>query len=266
MRNDLAYPAMLSFLPAGWLGLVVASLAAAYMSTISTHLNWGASYMVEDLYRRFVADDRDEGHYVMIARLSTVLLTVLMGALALVLENALQAFQILLQIGAGTGLVFLLRWFWWRINAWSEISAMVISFAVAVWFQFAHAASGLPELSASSQLVVGVAITTLGWLAVTFVTPPTDGARLRDFHTRIRPMGRGWQSVATNGEGAAPSADESWTAGLLAWFLSCVAVYATLFATGSWLYGHSLQAGGLAVIAIASSAGVLRLMTRLRLR
>src|SRR5690606_41585674 len=114
VRHDLAYPAMLVFLPSGLLGLVVASLAAAYMSTMSTHLNWGASYVVDDLYRRFVTADRDERHYVRVGRVATVLLVVLAGTVALWLENALQAFQILLQIGAGTGLVFLLRWFWWR--------------------------------------------------------------------------------------------------------------------------------------------------------
>ena len=136
LRHDLAYPAMLVFLPHGLLGLVVASLAAAYMSTISTHLNWGASYVVDDFYRRFLAPERSERHYVAVARLSTVGLIALALLVSLWLENALQAFQILLQIGAGTGMIFLLRWFWWRINAWSEISAMVISFAVAVWFQF----------------------------------------------------------------------------------------------------------------------------------
>ena len=136
VRHDLAYPAMLVFLPSGLLGLVVASLAAAYMSTISTHLNWGASYIIDDWYRRFVSPDREDRHYLRLARLATIGLIVLAGIVSLWLENALQAFQILLQIGAGTGLVFLLRWFWWRINAWSEISAMIISFLIAVYFEF----------------------------------------------------------------------------------------------------------------------------------
>ena len=146
VRHDLAYPAMLVFLPSGLLGLVVASLAAAYMSTISSHLNWGASYIVDDVYRRFVAPDEDERQYVRVGRYATVGLIVLAGALSLWLENALQAFQILLQIGAGTGLVFLLRWFWWRINAWSELAAMVVSFAVALYFQFGHEALGFAAL------------------------------------------------------------------------------------------------------------------------
>ncbi|MCZ6856609.1 MAG: Na+:solute symporter, partial [Gemmatimonadetes bacterium] len=152
VRDDLAYPAMLVFLPHGLLGLAVASLAAAYMSTISTHLNWGASYMVDDVYRRFVAPDKSETHYVTVGRLSTVGLIVMAALVSLWLENALQAFQILLQIGAGTGLIFLLRWFWWRINAWSEISAMIISFIVAVYFQFAHERLGFAPMSASATL------------------------------------------------------------------------------------------------------------------
>ena len=125
LGHDLGYPAMLVFLPHGLLGLVVASLAAAYMSTVSTHLNWGSSYIVDDFYRRFIAPDEGERHYVKVARISTVVLIVLASVVALWLENALQAFQILLQIGAGTGLVFLLRWFWWRVNVWSELSAII---------------------------------------------------------------------------------------------------------------------------------------------
>ena len=156
VRNDLAYPAMLVFLPSGLLGLVVASLAAAYLSTISTHLNWGASYVVDDVYRRFIAPGRNERHYVWIGRGATVGLIVLASVVGLWLENALQAFQILLQIGAGTGLVFLLRWFWWRINAWSELAAMVVSFLVAVYFQLVHSALGFEAIDASLQLVIGV--------------------------------------------------------------------------------------------------------------
>ncbi|MBS1241167.1 MAG: Na+/solute symporter, partial [Gemmatimonadetes bacterium] len=138
VRNDLAYPAMLVYLPHGMLGVMVASLAAAYMSTISTHLNWGSSYIVGDFYRRFLVRDRQDRHYVTMARITTILLTVVAAALSLWLENAFQAFQIMLQIGAGTGLIYLLRWFWWRVSAWSEIAGMVVSFLVALYFQFLH--------------------------------------------------------------------------------------------------------------------------------
>ncbi|MGH7656831.1 MAG: sodium:solute symporter family protein, partial [Gemmatimonadales bacterium] len=214
LRNDLAYPAMLIFLPHGLLGLMVASLAAAYMSTISTHLNWGSSYLVDDVYRRFMARDRGERHYVGVARISTVVLAILGAAVSLWLENAYQAFQILLQIGAGTGLIYLLRWYWWRINAWSEISGMVISFLVAVWFQFFHAGAGLPEMSGPMQLVAGVVITTVGWVTVTLLTPPTDSAVLQSFYDRIRPLGPGWdKAVKTSPRRKGLSAN------FLAWFL-----------------------------------------------
>lgn len=263
LGHDLAYPAMLSFLPTGLLGLVVASLAAAYMSTISTHLNWGSSYVVQDVYRRFLRTDADEGHYVTVARITTVVLTVFMGVVALWLETALQAFQILLQIGAGTGLVFLLRWFWWRINAWSELSAMVISFAVAVWFEFGHVQVGLPEWSASMRLVMGVVITTIGWVVVTFLTRPTDDATLRTFYDRMRPVGSGWRAVV--GEQPAPEG-ESVSAAALAWFLGCVAVYAALFATGYALYGQVAGAVGLGLVAAVGAVGVVRLLPRVGLR
>ncbi|MEC9298336.1 MAG: sodium:solute symporter family protein, partial [Gemmatimonadota bacterium] len=242
--NDLAYPAMLVFLPAGLLGLVVASLAAAYMSTISTHLNWGASYVVDDVYRRFVAPDREERDYVKVARVSTVALIVLSSVVGLQLETAMQAFQILLQIGAGTGLVFLLRWFWWRINTWSEISAMVISFLVAVYFGFLHTPLGFTKWDPSAELVVGVAVTTVGWLVVTFLTPPVDTETLKDFHTRIQPLGKGWEAVVPRKRGPAQDGDVDTgqggelAAGLLSWFLGCVMVYAALFGTGFLLYGN----------------------------
>ena len=266
--NDLAYPAMLVFLPAGLLGLVVASLAAAYMSTISTHLNWGASYVVDDVYRRFVAPDREERDYVKVARVSTVALIVLSSFVGLQLETAMQAFQILLQIGAGTGLVFLLRWFWWRINTWSEISAMVISFLVAVYFGFLHTPLGFTKWDPSAELVVGVAVTTVGWLVVTFLTPPVDTETLKDFHTRIQPLGKGWEAVVPRKRGPAQDGDVDTgqggelAAGLLSWFLGCVMVYAALFGTGFLLYGNMVWGlAGLILTAVAGW-GVLKLLPR----
>jgi len=266
--NDLAYPAMLVFLPAGLLGLVVASLAAAYMSTISTHLNWGASYVVDDVYRRFVAPDQEERDYVKVARVSTVALIVLSSFVGLQLETAMQAFQILLQIGAGTGLVFLLRWFWWRINTWSEISAMVISFLVAVYFGFLHTPLGFTKWDPSAELVVGVAVTTVGWLVVTFLTPPVDTETLKDFHTRIQPLGKGWEAVVPRKRGPAQDGDVDTgqggelAAGLLSWFLGCVMVYAALFGTGFLLYGNMVWGlAGLILTAVAGW-GVLKLLPR----
>lgn len=270
--NDLAYPAMLVFLPAGLLGLVVASLAAAYMSTISTHLNWGASYVVDDVYRRFVAPDREERDYVKVARVSTVALIVLSSFVGLQLETAMQAFQILLQIGAGTGLVFLLRWFWWRINTWSEISAMVISFLVAVYFGFLHTPLGFTRWDPSAELVVGVAVTTVGWLVVTFLTPPVDTETLKDFHTRIQPLGKGWEAVVPRKRGPAQDGDVDTSqdagqggelaAGLLSWFLGCVMVYAALFGTGFLLYGNMVWGLAGLILAAVAGWGVLKLLPR----
>ena len=260
IRNDLGYPAMLIFLPHGLLGLMVASLAAAYMSTISTHLNWGASYMVEDVYQRFVAPGRDERHYVAVGRVATVLLIVLAGALSLWLENAFQAFQIMLQVGAGTGLIFLLRWFWWRINAWTEISAMIISFSVALYFQFMHQqVFGLPAMDPSMQLVAGVVITTAGWLSVTFLTRPTDRATLQAFYDRIRPLDAGWRAaVATK-----PSAgEESVTAAFLCWFLGVAVVYLALFGTGYIIYGRAAPGVVCLVAAAAAAWGLFRTLPR----
>jgi Na+/proline symporter len=262
IRHDLAYPAMLVFVPHGLLGLVVASLAAAYMSTVSTHLNWGSSYIVDDFYRRFISPDLSERAYVRVGRLSTVALVILSAIVALWLENALQAFQILLQIGAGTGLVFLLRWFWWRINAWSEISAMVISFLVAIYFQFVHTRLGFEAWDASLTLVVGVTITTIGWVLTTFLTQPADEATLKDFYARIRPIGAGWRAVV--GDEALDTTD-SISAPLLGWFLGCVLVYGALFGTGMLLYGR-IPAGAIALgVAFAAGIGMFRLLPRIHL-
>ena len=262
--HDLAYPAMLVFLPQGLLGLVIASLAAAYMSTISTHLNWGASYVVEDFYRRFVAPERSEGHYVSIGRLSTVLLIVLASAVSLWLENALQAFQILLQIGAGTGSIFLLRWFWWRINAWSEISGMAVSFLVAIYFQFVHESLGFTPLGPSLTLVAGVAITTLGWILVTIATPPADATTLQHFYDEIRPLGPGWRGGVRVRESSGVSGEgESLTPAFLGWFLGCTAVYSALFGTGYFLYGRMLPGFVCLLLFAAATSGLLRVLPRL---
>ena len=265
VRHDLAYPAMLVFLPSGLLGLVVASLAAAYMSTISTHLNWGASYIIDDWYRRFVSPDREDRHYLRLARLATIGLIVLAGIVSLWLENALQAFQILLQIGAGTGLVFLLRWFWWRINAWSEISAMIISFLIAVYFEFIHTNTlGLEALEPSFQLVFGVLLTSIGWVTVTLLTPPASPETLKSFHQLIRPMGGGWRGA---GLGLEPDPNgSSPTAAFLAWFLGCIAIYGALFGTGYALYGrHTLSLLCITTAALAI-LWLFRLLPKIELR
>jgi SSS family solute:Na+ symporter len=265
LGHDLAYPAMLTFLPAGILGLVVASLAAAYMSTMSTHLNWGSSYVVHDFWRRFVDPEAGERSLVTIGRVTTVLLMALAAVVALWLRNALQAFQILLQIGAGTGLLFILRWFWWRINAYSELAAMIVSFAVAVALEIVQPRlyPGL-VLAPSLKLVIGVGITTVTWVAVTYLTRPTDPATLRAFYRTARPGGPGWRVVA---EGAAaagealPDPAEDWTVprGILAMTAGVLAVYAALFATGYWIYGRATIAAVLTVVAVGAAVSLAKI-------
>ena len=270
LGNDLAYAAMLTFLPAGVLGLVAASLAAAYMSTISTHLNWGSSYVVHDFWHRFVDRKADERSLVRVGRVSTALLMVLAAILALLLQNALQAFNILLQIGAGTGLLFILRWFWWRINAWSEITAMVVSFLVALYVESLHPRLfPAVELSTSVKLLVGVGVTTVAWVAVTFMTRPTDTAVLRRFVALTRPGGPGWERVVqeARAEGISmPEGAGAWTvpAGILAMVAGAFAIYGVLFTTGLFLYGRLGEAAVAAVISLAAVVYLFRAWPRVR--
>ncbi|MDX1481708.1 MAG: hypothetical protein R3315_08540, partial [Woeseiaceae bacterium] len=258
INDDLAYPAMLkAVLPPGWLGLVVASLLAAYISTISTHLNWGSSYVVHDFYGRFVRPESGERERVLAGRLSIVVMMIAAGFIALNLSNALRAFEILLQIGAGTGLLFILRWFWWRINAVSEVVAMVVSFAVAVAFEVFE-----PALAAWQQLVIGVAVTTACWVTATLLTKPADGETLRSFCRRINPGGPGWRPVYRQLQQAGYCFDNEAVnipRGIVCMWLGCLSVYALLFATGSWLYGQPVAATLLAAVAILSAFGIVKL-------
>jgi Na+/proline symporter len=258
LGHDLAYPAMLTFLPHGLLGLVVGSLIAAYMSTISTHLNWGSSYVVNDFWKRFVNKEASEKELVRIGRISTVLMMLVAAALALWLENALQAFHILLQIGAGTGLLFILRWFWWRINAFSELTAMVVSFLVAVYVELVHPNlfPGI-ELAAWVKLVSGVAITTTAWVVVTFLTRPTDHRVLAEFCRKVHPGGPGWRVVLERARAEGDRIEEEgrgWNVplGILCMVAGCFAVYSTLFAIGYLIYGNHIFALVLMAVAVVS--------------
>jgi Na+/proline symporter len=256
--DDLAYPAMLKHvLPPGWLGLVVASLLAAYISTISTHLNWGSSYLVHDFYHRFVRPDAGEREQVLVGRISTLLMMLVAGLFALQLSNALQGFEIMLQIGAGTGLLFILRWFWWRINALSEVVAMVVSFAVAVTLKL-----GDFGLASWQELLVGVGITTVCWVATAVLTPPAGAETLKSFCRHINPGGPGWRVVyrQLGQEGIAPRADGvNLPRGILCMLLGCAAVYGVLFGTGFFLYGETINAIILVAISIAAAAGIVML-------
>jgi SSS family solute:Na+ symporter len=257
--HDMAYPAMLRFLPHGMLGLMIAGLLAAYVSTISTHLNWGTSYLVHDLYRRFIKHGAAERHYVAVGRVVTGLLMVCAAAITFGLDTASASFQLMLSVGAGTGLLYLLRWFWWRVNAWCEIAAMVSSFAVALGF-FIAARTGHPVPSHVSLLLT-VAATTVVWVSVAYLSPPTDRSTLVSFYKLVRPAGAGWRSVRAEA-GVGPSAD-SLSQALLGWVLGCAFVYAALFGVGSALYGRTPQAIVWLVVFVASGIGLSRILPQL---
>ena len=239
--NDIAYPAMLSLLPSGLLGLVLASLIAAYMSTISSHLNWGASYISIDFYKRFINLNASEKQVVFIGRISTILLMILAGFVALRLSDALDAFQILLQIGAGTGSIFLLRWFWWRVNAYSEITGMIISFLLAIYFQWFHQEITGQNLKPYIELLLSISITTISWILVTLITKPTDNDKLLSFYNKIKPYGIGWKSFRLlNNISLSQKDSKSSMNDLLLLFLGILAVYFCLFGFGYILFDENL--------------------------
>ena len=263
INDDLAYPAMLTYLPSGLLGLVIASLIGALMSTISTHLNWGSSYIANDFYKRFLNPAATEKDLVRVGRISTVLLMILAALLALQFESALDAFNVILLIGAGTGLIFILRWFWWRINAYSEIAAMVISFLVAMVLKF-----GNFGLASHIELVIGVAITTISWLLVTFLTRPTDQAILTNFYKKIKPAKRGWMPVIEKAQAANELQDSEIETGQLSleiacMIIACFTVYGALFATGFLIYGQMVNALIASAVAILGGVFLFRTWSKL---
>lgn len=257
--NDLAYPAMLTLLPVGMKGLIIAALFAAYRSTMETHLNWGSSYLVIDFYQRFLAPGKTERHYLWISRSLTAVLMIAAGTFTLFLSTASDAFQLLLSVGAGTGLIYLLRWFWWRINAWSEISAMASSFIVAIGFfvaeKMGHAA---PE---PMPLLVTVAVTTVVWVSVTVFTSPADHATLLRFYELTRPAGPGWKAIRAESKVAA--SPDSLPQMLLGWTSGVMFVYAGLFGTGSVIYGRTLQASIWFVAFIVSGVVLMQVVRRI---
>ncbi len=268
LGHDLAYSAMLTKLPTGLLGLVLASLIAAYMSTISTHLNWGASYIVNDFYIQQINPSATEKQKVNIGRFSTVILFLASAALALLLTNALQLFDFILMFGAGTGLIFILRWFWWRINAWSEISAIFVSGIVSVLFNMEIVSSVLfgetalmPEYMKFPMVVL---ITTVVWLVVTFSTPAEDKEVLLNFYKRTAPGGPGWKAIV--GDEQIESKGWSVPSGILAMLLALAMIYAMLFATGYFIYGNLLISGILMFIALIAAYFLFRIWDRIKVK
>jgi Na+/proline symporter len=236
LGHDIAYPAMLKFLPAGFIGLMVGGLIAANSSTILTHLNWGASYLVHDFYRRFVKTDGTERHYVRAGRLVTSLLFICSSATVYLLDTAKDAFDVILQIGAGTGLLYLVRWFWWRVNAWCEIVAMISSFGFSALL-LVLAKNGV-SFSTAAALLMTVAVTTVCWLITAYVSPATERDVLIRFYTLVRPAGPGWARVRRDAGLPADSrtSPDNIPMALLGWVAGCAAIWSALFAVGNLLY------------------------------
>lgn len=270
VQHDLAYPAMLKMLPHGFLGLVVASLIAAFMSTTASQLNWGSSYIVNDFYVRFLKPEATQRQQVIAGRITTAVLMFFAVLLALMLQNALQAFHILLQIGAGTGLIYILRWFWWRINAYTELTGMIVSFLVALGFLAAERFWGYNP-GETFKILAGVGITTISWLIVTYLTPPADQETLRSFYKRIRPGGPGWKKIVNDAENEGITLDKSkdlkWDVptGILAMIWGVLFVYSTLFAIGEILYANYKTAIFLIIIGLTSLWLLTRTWKKLRL-
>lgn len=241
INDDLAYPAMLTFLPAGLIGVVVASLFAGFMSTISSHLNWGSSYIVNDVYLRFLKPTATQKEQVFIGRVCTAIMMILGATLSLYLSNAKEAFELVILLGAGTGLIYILRWFWWRINAYSEISAMICSFIIAFYFfKFYEPDIGAKGLEDWQKMIINIVITTIVWITTTYLTRPTDNEVLVHFYNKIRPYSIGWSSVVRR-NGLAFTRDR-FGSKLLAMVLGVVMIYGALFGVGYWIYDHMLYA------------------------
>ena len=249
LGHDVAYPAMLTLLPNGLLGLVAASLIAAFMSTMSTQLNLGASYLVNDFYHRFISPDASEKQLVSMGRLFTIISIILGSGLGLLLTSAGQAFNLLLMIGAGTGMIYILRWFWWRINAYTEIVAMISSLIIALYFNFINQSYENWE-----KIVFGSLLTTIVWIAATYFTPPDNDKTLRRFVKKVNPGGPGWAKFPNS------EANEPWPVpnGILCMILGCISIYSILLGVGQLIYGNNIGFG-LIGLSLASAISLFRL-------
>jgi len=273
LGHDLAYSAMLTKLPSGLLGLVLASLVAAYMSTISTHLNWGSSYIVNDFYKQQINKNASEKQLVAVGRMSTVLLMVFSALFALVLQNALQLFDIILMFGAGTGLIFILRWFWWRINAWSEISAMFVSGIVSMLIAFTSLGEILfgdgALMPSWAKFPFIVLVTSIVWIIVTYVTQAESKEVLQQFYKKIQPGGPGWNKVVNQARAEnieVVDCNEGWSvpSGILAMLVGCVLIYSVMFATGHFIYGEYRSAFALSGVALISTYILTKLWKKIK--
>ena len=269
LGHDIAFPAMLTCLPVGWIGLMVAGLIAANSSTILTHLNWGASYLVHDFYRRFITKGATEKHYVLAGRVATVGLYLCAAGLAFVLESAKDNFDIMLQVGAGTGLLYLLRWFWWRINAWCEVVAMVSSFGISIfWLILKRYGPDDLHLTTHAQLLYTVAFTTVCWVTTAFVGGlQTDRRTLIEFYRKVQPFGPGWrpirEEVRLAAEELAAVDHTNIPLALAGWVAGCTVIWSSLFAVGNYLYGRIEYAAFLGGVFVLSGLALIRVINRL---
>ncbi len=264
LGHDIAFPAMLKFLPVGFIGLMVGGLIAANSSTNLTHLNWGASYMVHDFYRRFLKKEASEKHYVMVGRLATIILFFAAGSLVFVLETAKDSFDIILQVGAGTGLLYLVRWFWWRVNAWCEVNAMISSFLFSVLLLVARK-FGL-VMPTHYALILTVAVTTVCWLLTAYLGPQTDRQTLIAFYKKVRPFGPGWRKIreeAGISEAEARATHESFPLALVGWVSGSATIWSALFTVGNVLYKRYTYAAILFAVFVVSGLVLLRVINRL---
>ena len=261
LGHDIAYPAMLKFLPAGFVGLMVGGLIAANSSTILTLLNWGASYVVHDFYQQFIRPGASEKHYVFAGRVATITLFVCAAVLTSYLDSAKKTFDIMLQVGAGTGLLYLMRWFWWRINAWCEVVAMVSSFAVSLVL-LALSNHGY-SLDTDRALLLTVIVTTVCWVAAAFLSPQTDRATLIAFCRRVKPFGPGWRRIRVEAgirEEEMAATHENIPLALLGWVAGCVAIWSSLFTVGNFIYGRWGYGFGLLAVFVASAIVLVRVL------
>jgi solute:Na+ symporter, SSS family len=265
LGHDIAYPAMLKFLPVGFVGLMVGGLVAANSSTILTHLNWGASYIVHDFYRRFINKGAEERHYVFAGRVATVALFFLSSGLVFVLDTAKDAFDVILQVGAGTGLLYLARWFWWRVNAWCEVVAMISSFLVSVLFLIFEKLN-IYSTTSATKLIITIAVTTVCWLLAAYFGPQTDSSTLIEFYRKVRPSGPGWEAIrqkAGISEAEAAQTGDSMPLALIGWVAGCAMIWSSLFTVGNFLYGRYGYALALLGVFLVSGTVVLRVIKKL---
>jgi solute:Na+ symporter, SSS family len=259
--HDIAYPAMLKFLPVGFAGLMVGGLIAANSSTLLTLFNWGASYLVHDFYQRFMKPGESDKHYVVAARYATILLFFFSSAVVYVMDSAKNAFDLMLQIGAGTGLLYLLRWFWWRITAWCEVVAMVSSFGASIVVLVMNKNGA--NISTDHALLITVIVTTVCWVVTAFVGPQTDRAVLVEFYKKVRPFGPGWETIRKQAGLPKSSSGENIPLAMLGWTAGCGLIWTALFAIGNFLYGRMTLAWGLTAIAVFNAVILVWTVNRL---